>query len=128
MKRVSTTLYISIVCNLKSISKTDDDVKKVHREIAKMEECISIGKTNKQRELNEVHQLKEEAKILLNEEKAKERSTIRLKDKGSISYFIFSLETKNLINLKYELDQLQDEINIIEQAIIDGYDEIEEKN
>ena len=33
-----------------------------------------------------------------------------------------------MINLKHELDKLQEEIYNIEQAISDGKDEVEEKN
>lgn len=59
-------------------------MKKVHREVDKIEECIKIGKTTKQRELDKIMQFKEEAKILLNEEKAKEREANRNKEKGTL--------------------------------------------
>ena len=38
------------------------------------------------------------------------------------------IEDKKHINTKHELDQLQEEIYILEQAICDAQDEIEEKN
>ena len=91
-----------------------------------MEECIKISKNNKQRELNQINELREETKKMINEEKVKERETARKRDKGKV--IDQCLEDKKYIEVKHTLDQLQEEILIIKQAIWDGEDEIEEKN
>ena len=43
---------------------------------------MNIGKNNRQKALDEIKILREEAKVLLNEEKSKEREVIRRRDKG----------------------------------------------